>query len=81
MKTTKWSTGSLETLDAFAISLENKNKINRTLRTETPFGRVDEDGQVLWSDAVPLIERHGGKRQRGVELDLAFDCEVVQDGE
>jgi len=50
--------------------------------TERPFSRVHEYSKILVSKAVCAVVRLGDvgriKRERGMELDLAFDREVME---
>lgn len=49
--------------------------------TERPFSRVHKYGKILMGKAMCVVVRMGDvgriKREWGVELDLAFNCEVV----
>lgn len=51
--------------------------------TERPFSRVHEYGKILMGEAVCAVVRVGDvgriERQWGVELDLTFNCEVVEE--
>lgn len=52
------------------------------MRTEGPFRRVHEYSKILVGKAVCAVVRIGDvgriKREWGVELDLTFNCEVVE---
>lgn len=82
IKRTKWRTGSFEALDAGEPVSLQLFCAKDDMPTEGPLRRVHKYSKIFVCEAVCVLVRASDmgriKRERGVELDLALNCEVMK---